>query len=109
MAIKRYKPTSPARRFMSVSAFDEITSTKPERSLLDTQSNQVVEIIMVESLLDISAVVIDKNTELSISRETKITFLQKLLKFNTIQIVQQISHCYTMQMAQKLTSWHQLA
>ncbi len=38
MAIKRYKPTSPARRFMSVSAFDEITSTKPERSLLDTQS-----------------------------------------------------------------------
>lgn len=38
MAIKRYKPTSPARRFMSVSTFDEITSTKPERSLLDTQS-----------------------------------------------------------------------
>jgi len=38
MAIKRYKPTSPARRFMSVSAFDEITSTKPERSLLETQS-----------------------------------------------------------------------
>ena len=38
MAIKRYKPTSPARRFMSVSALDEITSTKPERSLLDTQS-----------------------------------------------------------------------
>ena len=38
MAIKRYKPTSTARRFMSVSAFDEITSTKPERSLLETQS-----------------------------------------------------------------------
>lgn len=38
MAIKRYKPTSPARRFMSVSAFDEITSTTPERSLLETQS-----------------------------------------------------------------------
>ena len=38
MAIKIYKPTSPARRFMSVSAFDEITSTKPERSLLETQS-----------------------------------------------------------------------
>ena len=38
MAIKRFKPTSPARRFMSVSAFDEITSTKPERSLLETQS-----------------------------------------------------------------------
>ena len=34
MAIKRYKPTSPARRFMTVSAFDEITTTSPERSLL---------------------------------------------------------------------------
>lgn len=34
MAIKKYKPTSPARRFMSVSAFEEITTNKPERSLL---------------------------------------------------------------------------
>lgn len=36
MAIKKYKPTTPARRFMSVSAFSEITSTTPEKSLLDT-------------------------------------------------------------------------
>ena len=34
MAIKRYRPTSAARRFMTVSAYEEITSTKPERSLL---------------------------------------------------------------------------
>ncbi len=33
MAIKRYKPTTPARRFMSVSAFDEITKKAPEKSL----------------------------------------------------------------------------
>ena len=33
--IKRYKPTSPARRFMTVSAFKELTGDKPERSLLD--------------------------------------------------------------------------
>ena len=31
MGIKRYKPTSSARRFMSVSTFEEITCTKPER------------------------------------------------------------------------------
>ena len=37
MAIKRYKPTSAARRFMTVSAFDEITAKKPERSLLEDQ------------------------------------------------------------------------
>jgi len=34
MAIRRYKPTSPGRRFQTVSSFDEITSTQPERSLL---------------------------------------------------------------------------
>ena len=32
--IKRYKPTSPARRFMTVSAFKELTGDKPEKSLL---------------------------------------------------------------------------
>jgi len=34
MAIKMYKPTSPGRRGMSVSTFEEITRTAPERSLL---------------------------------------------------------------------------
>lgn len=34
MTIKVYKPTSPGRRGMSVSTFDEITKTTPERSLL---------------------------------------------------------------------------
>jgi len=37
MGIKRYKPTSPARRFMTVSTYEEITCTKPERSLLEDQ------------------------------------------------------------------------
>lgn len=34
MAIKIYRPTSPGRRNMSVSTFEEITRSKPERSLL---------------------------------------------------------------------------
>jgi large subunit ribosomal protein L2 len=34
MAVKRYKPTSPGRRFLTVSTFDEITKTEPEKSLL---------------------------------------------------------------------------
>ncbi|MCL2881936.1 MAG: 50S ribosomal protein L2 [Coriobacteriia bacterium] len=34
MGIKKYKPTSPGRRGMSVSDFAEITSTEPEKSLL---------------------------------------------------------------------------
>lgn len=34
MPIKIYKPTSPGRRGMSVTSFDDITRTEPERSLL---------------------------------------------------------------------------
>jgi large subunit ribosomal protein L2 len=35
MAIKKYKPTSPGRRGMTVSTFEEITCTVPEKSLLE--------------------------------------------------------------------------
>lgn len=34
MPVKKYKPTSPARRQMSVSTFEEITTSTPEKSLL---------------------------------------------------------------------------
>lgn len=34
MALKKFKPTSPARRYMTVSDFAEITKKTPERSLL---------------------------------------------------------------------------
>src|SRR5436305_3350112 len=34
MPIRRYKPTSAGRRFMSVSTFEEVTKTTPEKSLL---------------------------------------------------------------------------
>ncbi|TVR01178.1 MAG: 50S ribosomal protein L2 [Deltaproteobacteria bacterium] len=34
MAIKKHKPTSPGRRFMSSAGFEEITKSTPERSLL---------------------------------------------------------------------------
>ena len=37
MAIRVYKPTSPARRFMSVLTFEEVTTNKPEKSLLQTK------------------------------------------------------------------------
>ncbi|MGM0414089.1 MAG: 50S ribosomal protein L2 [Bacillota bacterium] len=34
MAIKKFKPTTPSRRYMTVSDFKELTSTEPEKSLL---------------------------------------------------------------------------
>ncbi len=35
MAVRVYKPTSPARRFMSVLTFEEVTKKTPEKSLLE--------------------------------------------------------------------------
>ena len=40
MAIRVYKPTSPARRFMSVLTFEEVTTNKPEKSLLETKKSK---------------------------------------------------------------------
>ena len=36
MAIKKYNPTTPARRSMTVSTFEEITKKSPERNLVET-------------------------------------------------------------------------
>ncbi len=36
MPTKKYNPTSPARRFMTVSTFEEVTKSEPERSLLES-------------------------------------------------------------------------
>jgi large subunit ribosomal protein L2 len=35
MAVKKYSPTSPARRFMTVSAFEGVTDKAPEKSLVE--------------------------------------------------------------------------
>jgi large subunit ribosomal protein L2 len=35
LPIRRYKPTSAGRRFMTVSTFEEVTKTKPEKSLTE--------------------------------------------------------------------------
>ena len=40
MAMKKFKPTSPGRRFMTVESFAEITTTTPERSLLAPLTNK---------------------------------------------------------------------
>lgn len=36
MPVKKFSPTSPARRFMTVSTFEELTKVEPEKSLLES-------------------------------------------------------------------------
>ncbi|MDE3077990.1 MAG: 50S ribosomal protein L2, partial [Chloroflexota bacterium] len=40
MGIRVYKPTSPGRRSMSVSTFEEVTKEKPEKRLVRTLKKQ---------------------------------------------------------------------
>jgi len=39
MPVRKYKPTSPGRRFMATASFEEITATEPEKSLLEKLPN----------------------------------------------------------------------
>src|SRR5207244_6336325 len=36
MPVRKFKPTSPGRRFMAISGFDEITTDTPEKTLLES-------------------------------------------------------------------------
>jgi large subunit ribosomal protein L2 len=38
MPVKKYKPTSPGRRFRTVSDFSDVTTSTPEKSLIDKQT-----------------------------------------------------------------------
>src|ERR671935_1997820 len=40
MPIRRYKPTSAGRRFMTVSTFEEVTKSEPEKSLTEKLSKK---------------------------------------------------------------------
>ena len=48
MALKKYKPTTPGQRFKVISAFDEITTDKPEKSLLRPKKSTGGRIIMLQ-------------------------------------------------------------
>ena len=50
MGIKKYNPTTPGLRGMTVSTFEEITTNKPEKSLTETLRNTQEEMSEVRSL-----------------------------------------------------------
>ena len=50
MAVKSFRPTTPSRRQMTMPTFEEITTDKPEKSLVVVQKRVAVEILKVKSL-----------------------------------------------------------
>ena len=64
MAIKKYNPTSPARRFMTVSDFAEITKSHRSVHFLLRKTSTPAETHTVESLFVIEAAATEESTEL---------------------------------------------
>ena len=92
MALKRFKPTTAGRRGMTSPSFDEITTNKPEKSLLTTKKktggrNNAGKI----SVRHIGGGNRQKYRVIDF-KETKIIFLQKLQALNMIQTDLHILH-----------------
>ena len=77
MGIRKYKPTTPGLRGMTVSTFEEITTSTPEKSLTVLLRSTQEETTEVKSLSDIRAAAPDRNTELSTSREIRTIFREQ--------------------------------
>lgn len=91
MGIRIYKPTSPGRRNMSVSTFEEITTDKPEKSLLAPLSKKPVATTKVKSPPVIKVAVINGNTGSSILNVIKMAFPDGLLRSSMTLTVQHAS------------------
>ena len=93
MAIKKYKPTSNGRRNMTSLDFSEITTDKPEKSLLTPLKRKGGRhTILVGQLFVTKVEAINANTVSSISNVEKMAYQDALLRSNTIQTVLRISH-----------------
>ena len=94
MGIKSFKPYTPSRRFMTVSSFEEITTDKPEKSLLaplkkNGGRNQQGRLTVRHRG---GGVIVSL-----ILNATKTVFRQQLQRLNTIQTAVQELHYCTMQ------------
>ena len=93
MGVRKLKPTTPGQRHKVIGAFDKITASTPEKSLVVGKKSTGGVILVVA---------INVSTELSTSREIKMAFQQQLSQSNTIRIVLLALHCCIMQMEQRV-------
>ena len=95
MAIKVYKAITNGRRNMTSLDFAEITTNKPEKSLLAPLPKKAGRNNQGKITVRHHGGGHKNNTVLLTSREIKTTYQQKLLQSSTIQTVQRTSLYYT--------------
>ena len=100
MAIRKFKPYTPGTRQRVVTDFSEITSAKPERSLI-VSKHRVKGRIVELSLVVIVEVVTKGNIDWSTLEEIKEISMLKLQLYTTILIEMPGWHFYFTKMERK--------
>lgn len=77
MGIRKLKPTTPGQRHKVIGAFDKITASTPEKSLVVGKKSTGGRNNTGKMTMRYIGAVTNKSTELSISRETKMAFLRQ--------------------------------
>ena len=91
MAIKSFNPYSPSRRFITVSTFEEITTDKPYRPLVEKLQKHAGRNNTGKMTVRHQAAVIKDNIVSSILNAIKTVFRLVLLPSNTILTVMHVS------------------
>ena len=109
MGVKQYKPTSPGRRFQTVSDFADVTSTTPEKSLLAPLPKKAGRNNNGRVTTRHQGGGTKRRYRIIDFKRNKMVFLQKLQRSSTTLTAVHVSLFFTMQMVRSATSFIQRA
>ena len=101
MAIKKYKPTTPGRRGMTVTDYSVLSKVDPERSLLESKKKHAGR----NNTGKITAAATASSTVSSTSSATSLMYLPLSRLWSTIRTVLPSSPSSSMRTASRATSW----
>ena len=87
MAIKKYKPTTPGRRGMTVTDYSVLSKVDPERSLLESKKKHAAATTPARSPFAITAAATASSTVSSTSSATSLMPLPPSRRWSTIRTV----------------------
>ena len=107
MPLKTFKPNTPSERYKELPSFDEITKSKPEKSLLTPLKRSGGRNNTGRITTRHIGVVTSATTAWSISNATSAMSRQPSSESNTIRTVPAASPFSNTRTESNLTSWHQ--
>ena len=96
MGIRKLKPTTPGQRHKVIGAFDKITASTPEKSLVTGKRSTGGRNNTGKMTMRYLGGGHKQKYRFKISREAKMAFLQQLSQSSTIPIVHHVLHCCIM-------------